>query len=60
MSTVHELTYTLENALEKITTEFTALAETLEAIHVASETADSATVMTRGREYLSVSRQVIE
>ena len=60
LATVHELTYTLGNALEKINAEFTALAETLEAVHVASESADSAAVMTRGREYLSVSRQVIE
>lgn len=60
LATIHELTYTLENALEKINEDFTALAETLEAVHVASESADSATVMTRGREYLSVSRQVID
>ncbi len=59
-ATIHELTYTLENALQKINEDFTALAETLEAVHVASETADSAAVMTQGRAYLSVSQQVID
>lgn len=38
---VHELTYTLENALETINAEFTELAKTLEAIHVASESGDA-------------------
>lgn len=60
LATIHELTYTLENALEKIGAELTALAETLEEVHVASETADSKTVLSKGREYLSTARKVIE
>lgn len=36
--TIHELTYTLENALEKINEDLAELAETLEEVHVASET----------------------
>ncbi|MCA1806064.1 MAG: hypothetical protein LC646_12220 [Xanthomonadaceae bacterium] len=56
---IHELTYTLENALERINTELEALAETLEEVHVASETADTETVRSKGGEYLSVSRKMI-
>ena len=60
LATIHQLTYTLENALNKINSEFEALAETLEEVHVASEHADAETVVNKGREYLSVSRQVID
>lgn len=60
MNNVHQLTYTLENALGKINEEFDALAETLETIHLASERADSDAVKTNGEKYLSVSRQVIK
>lgn len=60
MGEVHELTYTLENALGKINAEFDALAATLETIHVASEHADPDTVKTNGEKFLSVSREVIE
>lgn len=55
---VHELTYTLENSLEKIRSEFTVLAETLEAIHVASENADIATVKTKAKIYLDGANKV--
>lgn len=57
---VHELTYTLENALRKINAELTALAGTLEAVHVASERADPATVKTQGKAYLESARQVVK
>lgn len=60
MNNVHQLTYTLENALGKINEEFDALAETLETIHLASERADSDAVKTNGETYLSVSRKVVE
>lgn len=60
LATIHELTYTLENALNKLNSEFEALAETLEEVHIASERADGETVVSKGREYLSVSRQVID
>jgi hypothetical protein len=56
--TVHELTYTLEIALEKIRTGLETLAETQEEVHVASETADTETVRSKGREYLSISRKL--
>lgn len=60
MNEVHQLTYTLENALGKINEEFDTLAETLESIHLASERADANTVKASGQQYLDVSRQVID
>ena len=57
---VHELTYTLENALEKINAEFIELAEILETVHVASETADAKTVKNQGLHYLNTARQAIK
>lgn len=60
MHNVHQLTYTLENALEKIEAEFGALAETLEAVHVASEHGDTATVKTQGERYLGTAREIVK
>jgi len=60
MATVHQLTYTLENALNKINAELARLSETLEVVHKASETVDADTTLSKGREYLSVSRQLIK
>ncbi len=57
---VHQLTYTLENALARINDEFDGLADTLEAVHLASESADAETVKTQGRLYLDTAGQVIE
>lgn len=60
MSEVHELTYTLENALGKINEELAKLSETLEKVHLASEKLDREGVTGHGREYLSVSRQIVK
>lgn len=60
MNEVHQLTYTLENALGKINEEFDGLAETLEEIHLASERADTDGVASNGKDYLETSRTVIE
>lgn len=57
---VHELTYTLENALEKINEELEDLAETLEALHVASEAFDRDSVREHGRAYLDTARKVVK
>jgi vacuolar-type H+-ATPase subunit I/STV1 len=57
---VHELTYTLENALQKINEELAALAEKLEEVHVASERMDRDAVLRHGRDYLRVSRQIVK
>lgn len=60
MNEVHQLTYTLENALGKINEEFDGLAVTLEEIHLASERADTESVASNGESYLETSRTVIE
>jgi hypothetical protein len=49
---IHELTYTLENALAKIKSEVEDLEETLEDVHVASERYEVEVVKTQGRKYL--------
>lgn len=56
---IHELTYTLEVALEKINTELQELADVLEEVHLATERNDAQTTRARGMEYLTVSRQVV-
>lgn len=60
MQQVHELTYTLEDALEKINTTMTELAETLENVHVGSETGDVETTQKEGAHYLETARQIIK
>lgn len=56
---VHQLTYTLENALAKINDEMNALAETLEELHLASEKVDSEKVKNKGTSYLNTAQTVI-
>ena len=60
MQQVHELTYTLENALNKINATMTELAETLEAVHVSSETGDAEGTKTEGIRYLDTAIQIIQ
>ena len=45
MATVHQLTYTLENALNKINAEVVKLSETLEDVHKASDPVDADTTL---------------
>jgi len=59
MNEIHQLTYTLENALGKLNEEFADLAERLELVHKASEHADPETVKFEGSVYLEKSRKVI-
>lgn len=54
---IHELTYTLENALKTIRAELSDLAITLEEVHLASERGDTEIVLEAGRKYLSVADQ---
>lgn len=56
LNTVHQLTYTLEIALQRIADEVAAMAETLEEVHVASEQADATTARDQGRRYLHAAR----
>lgn len=51
---VHQLTYTLEIALEKINEEISALADTLEEVHIASETDEPEKMAEEGKKYLQV------
>ncbi|MEY6433515.1 DUF6746 family protein [Thioalkalicoccus limnaeus] len=60
LAKIHELTYTLENALERIHADVGALAETLEEVHLASEADDRDTVITKGRAYLSTARVLVD
>lgn len=60
MNEVHQLTYTLENALQKLDDEIDALEETLEKVHKASERADQDTVRSAGEQYLSNSRKIVK
>lgn len=56
---VHELTYTLEVALQKIDDELDVLANTLESVHQASEKAQAGAVRKQGSAYLETARQLI-
>lgn len=60
MQQIHELTYTLENALEKINASMLELTETLEAVHVGSETGDTETTRAEGLRYLETARQIVK
>lgn len=55
---VHELTYTLENALAKINEELDKLAATLEEVHLASEKYDAKAVKEHGDSYMEVIGQI--
>ncbi len=59
IAVVHELTYTLENALQKMNTNFSELAETLETVHLASETTDGAEVKARAWQYLQATPKAL-
>jgi Family of unknown function (DUF6746) len=59
MQHIHELTYTLENALEKINASMIELAVLLEAVHVGSESGDTAAAQVEGARYLDMARQVV-
>lgn len=49
---VHQLTYTLENALKRINTELGGIAGDLETVHLASERHETDTVRSKGRAYI--------
>lgn len=60
MERIHELTYTLENALRKIHAELAGLAGTLETVHQASERRERQTLTNRGRAYLDKAHTLVE
>jgi len=52
LNNIHQLTYTLENALERIRTDVVAIAEALEDVHVSSESADAVRTRELAEAYL--------
>ncbi|MDT8879366.1 DUF6746 family protein [Halomonas saccharevitans] len=56
LGTVHELSYTLENALARIDAEVDAMAVSLEEVHLGSESVDRERVRLNGMAYLNGAR----
>lgn len=59
LAKVHELSYTLENALEKINEETDSMAVTLEEVHLGSETNDPERVRENGATYLEAAQTLV-
>ena len=60
MVEIHELTYTIEVALEKIHAETAKLKDVLEEVHVASEHMDTTTAKERGDAYIKAAQTLIK
>jgi hypothetical protein len=60
MVEIHELTYTIEVALEKIHAETAKLKDTLEELHVASEHMDTDTAKAHGDAYIKAAQTLIK
>lgn len=58
LAAIHELTYTLENALARINADVDQLAVKLEEVHLGSEDNDAARVKTEGDKYLAISNDL--
>lgn len=59
MHEVHQLTYTLENALQRIHADLETTAALLEEVHLASETDKPEVVQKRGKAYLEGVRALV-
>ena len=59
MERIHELSYTLENALRRIHSEVGRIAGDLETVHLASERREADTVSDYGRRYLRKSSLLV-
>lgn len=60
LAEIHVLSYTLENALEKINEALAELADSLEEVHVASETFARDKLKKNGELYLQASRTIVK
>ena len=60
MHEVHMLTYTLENALQKIQADLQETAAVLEEVHIASETDKPDVVREKGQVYLQSTRTLVK
>lgn len=58
MGAIHQMSYTMENALQKMTQEVGKVAEALESVHLGSETADKERVKILGHYYLMQSAKL--
>jgi hypothetical protein len=59
LEAIHELTYTLENSLVRMREDMAGLADTLEALHLASEDHDEAVARQHGAAYLVTARRLV-
>ncbi|MCL7941670.1 hypothetical protein M8009_15375 [Halomonas sp. ATCH28] len=59
LGTIHELTYTLENAMAKIDEELDTMAVDLEEVHLGSESVDHERVRTHGTAYLEAAQTLV-
>ncbi len=59
MAEIHQLTYTLENAVKRISSEVSELADTLEEVHLATERNDTDVAREKGKVYLELARMII-
>lgn len=59
MAEIHQMTYSLENALEFIDDHLDETQENLEKVHIASETMDTETVQEKGKEYLQGTKDLL-
>ncbi|CUS48080.1 MAG: Herpesvirus processing and transport protein [Idiomarinaceae bacterium HL-53] len=58
MAEIHQLTYTLENALATLNKELETTAATLEEVHLASERMEYDTVRIQGQRYVNQVRKI--
>ncbi len=60
MAEIHQLTYTLEVALEKIHSETGKLKDTLEQLHIASERMDTTSAKQSGDSYIKTAQTLVK
>ena len=60
MGEIHQLTYTLENALGRMEEEIERVEDMLEAVHKGSEHAEYESVLHNARQYLETSRVLLK
>ncbi|AUD77877.1 hypothetical protein CW740_00950 [Kangiella profundi] len=59
MAQIHQMSYSLENALQFIEQHLEQTQENLEKVHIASETNDPETVQQKGEEYLKGTKDLL-
>ncbi len=57
---IHQMTYTMENAIKKLKNEVTLISDSLEALHKASETGKTKITKNLGEKYLLLSKPLVE